>query len=195
MKLPKETNEALFLDFCQNFSDMPDFKNWHSAVCLIEVENHLFFIKRSKTMPIHAGQIGFIGGGKKQGEKPIDSALREFKEETGLDFKGEIKGLLPPVMAQGARVIIPIYMKLSMSYEKFLKAIVSNGEWSKAFCIPLSELDDFSSWSFSRFMGARVRKIYFFAVQEYLKSEKNVYLWGATARIVVDFLKIRKAML
>ncbi len=44
----------------------------------------LLLTRRTEDMPTHAGQIAFPGGRKSDGESLIDTALREFEEETGI---------------------------------------------------------------------------------------------------------------
>lgn len=56
----------------------------------------LLLTERSHTMRSHPGQVAFPGGGADPGETPVDTALREAWEETGLDPTGvEIIGQMP----------------------------------------------------------------------------------------------------
>lgn len=191
MNLPQTIHDEKFKKFTHEFSHIDNFKDWHSASCLVEIEGEVIFVRRVKTMPTHPGQIGFMAGGKKVGETPIQAALREFEEESSIAFNGTVVGLLPPVMVVSGKVLIPVYMKANGRKSDFLKKIKSNGEWDHLFTISLAELSEPQSWSFARFHGKRVRKIYFFAVHKYL-PESETMLWGATARIVFDFLKLKE---
>lgn len=190
MNLPQTIHDEKFKKLAHDFSNIQEFKDWHSASCLVEVDGEIIFIRRVKTMPTHAGQIGFMAGGKKTGETPIQTALREFEEESSIEFNGTVVGLLPPVMVVSGKVLIPVYMKVDGNKEDFINQIKSNGEWDHLFTIPLAELSQPKRWSFARFHGVRVRKIYFFAVHKYLPCSETM-LWGATARIVFDFLKLK----
>lgn len=193
MNLPQSIQDEQFKKMARDFSQIENVANWRSASCLVEVEDHLFFIRRVNSMPTHAGQIGFMAGGKKPGETPIQTALREFEEESSFKFVGEVIGLLPPVMVVSGKVLIPVYLKSKESLETFTKKIKSNGEWDQSFLIPLKELADKDKWSFARFHGHRVRKIYFFAVHKYLENSGTM-LWGATGRIVFDYLQLRQLL-
>lgn len=56
----------------------------------------LLLTERSHTMRSHPGQVSFPGGGIDSGETPLDAALREAWEETGLDPDGvEVFAELP----------------------------------------------------------------------------------------------------
>jgi 8-oxo-dGTP pyrophosphatase MutT (NUDIX family) len=57
-------------------------------------------IERSRGPHRHAGQIAFPGGALEEGESAVDAALREAREEIGLDARAAgivIAGVLPPV--------------------------------------------------------------------------------------------------
>lgn len=197
MKLPQDIDSDLYKKWCVELSDFPrewvTSLRWSAAACLLEVEDSFFFIKRSQQMRVHPGQIGFLAGGVKEGEEnPKLTALREFEEETGIEFQGEVLGLLPPVMTAGSKILIPVHMRLAMSKEEFSRVIKSNGEWSEGVFVPIKDLSQSVNWSFSRFHGNRVRRIYFFGLHKYMKQGE--LLWGATARVVIDFLKIQNAM-
>lgn len=51
---------------------------------------------RSRAMTLHAGQVAFPGGGRESGEPfPLDTALREAREEIGIEASSlELLGLL-----------------------------------------------------------------------------------------------------
>lgn len=56
----------------------------------------LLLTERSHTMRSHPGQVSFPGGSLDPGETPVEAALREAEEGTGLDPAGvEIVGALP----------------------------------------------------------------------------------------------------
>ncbi|GAA5164993.1 MULTISPECIES: NUDIX hydrolase [Amycolatopsis] len=48
----------------------------------------VLLLRRADTLGSHAGQVAFPGGGAEDGEDPVDTALREAEEETGVDPAG-----------------------------------------------------------------------------------------------------------
>ncbi|MBI5814356.1 MAG: CoA pyrophosphatase [Nitrospinae bacterium] len=67
-----------------------------APVALINGEASFGFIRRSANLNYHPGQIAFPGGRMEPGETPVQTALREVEEETGIGG-GHIKilGMLP----------------------------------------------------------------------------------------------------
>ena len=58
----------------------------------------LVFTERRSDLSRHAGEISFPGGRRDQGERLIDTALREAEEEIGLaPGRVEVAGALPPI--------------------------------------------------------------------------------------------------
>jgi 8-oxo-dGTP pyrophosphatase MutT (NUDIX family) len=75
-------------DFDLN-GDMPRQKASTRAAVLVPLVERptgwqLLLTRRTESMPTHAGQIAFPGGRSNAGENLIDTALREFEEETGI---------------------------------------------------------------------------------------------------------------
>jgi len=63
-------------------------------------EAQVVLIERSTGPHRHAGQIAFPGGALEQGESAVEAALREAREEIGLDAESAgvvVAGLLPPI--------------------------------------------------------------------------------------------------
>jgi 8-oxo-dGTP pyrophosphatase MutT (NUDIX family) len=93
----------------------PDEGGRDSAVLLLFGEGpygpDLLIIERAHDMRSHAGQPAFPGGGVDPGDGgPVDAALREAAEETGLDPRGvEVFGTLPPIyLPYGGYVVTPV---------------------------------------------------------------------------------------
>ncbi len=65
----------------------------------IPPELDVLLMRRASTLRHHAGQISFPGGGAEANDSgPVETALREAAEETGLDPTGvEVLGMLPEV--------------------------------------------------------------------------------------------------
>lgn len=170
---------------------------WKGAVLFLCNEEYVFFIKRSESMPTHRGQIAFVGGHKKENESdPLIVAQREFEEETGLKSDTvHILGYLQTVMTAGLQPIVPVLGKVLIPTTQFLNDIHSNGEWDNCIAYPWSELKNEKKWEF----GWRQGKVRFPVLFHYLNQEKyyskfskdeNHLLWGATANIVWDFLRL-----
>lgn len=167
---------------------------WSGAVNFIFVEDSVLLIKRSETMKSHKGQIAFLGGHRLKVESnPIDTALREFEEETGLSAsKLTTFGLSHPVKTLRSRYIIPVVSHIDMNKNELLKNVVSNGEWVEALTYPISEILDESKWvrgkssSYSIYFHPILQKTYQSKSQD---VDVSHLLWGATARMIWKFFK------
>ena len=62
-----------------DLSGLPTFDNWQSDAALI-------LTRRSSTLKRHSGQWAFPGGRIDKGESPEEAALRETREEIGLNL-------------------------------------------------------------------------------------------------------------
>lgn len=154
-------------------------------------------IKRSEQMPTHSGQIAFVGGHKQVHERsPWDVAQREFEEETGLERSHlEYLGDLPLVFTAHRQPIIPVMAKLTISTQKFLSEVKSNGEWDEILAYPWRELILEQNWNYAWRHGQDKSAVMFHPIKSgsYLspdKSEKSHLLWGATASMIWSFLRL-----
>jgi len=71
----------------------------------------LLFIRRSRRVRSHRGQIAFPGGGAEPGDaNPAETALREADEEVGIERVAvEVVGQLTPVFtASSSRRLVPV---------------------------------------------------------------------------------------
>lgn len=149
-------------------------------------------------MPTHAGQLGFVGGHRAIGEEnPIDTALRELEEETGLcGVDIEVLGLIEAVHTSNNKLIIPVITYSSLDPHQLLRDIKSNGEWNDALLVPIEYLLRKEHWSFGLSMrGSNNYKIKFCPLIKgsFLSTQnsgKDEYLlWGATAKMIGNFFK------
>ncbi len=170
---------------------------WKGVVLFLCNEEHVFLIKRSEQMPTHSGQVAFVGGHKHEHE--TDSwlvALREFEEET--HHSGDViefLGYLHPVMTARSQPILPVMAHLKISTTEFLKDIKSNGEWDDIIAYPWAELIEESNWEFAWRHSLSSVPVMFHTIRPktFLPIEKNVkshILWGATASIIWNFLRL-----
>jgi 8-oxo-dGTP pyrophosphatase MutT (NUDIX family) len=192
--LPKNLLEMSNSTIQENLSE-----NWSGAVCVICVENSILYIKRSESMPTHKGQLAFIGGHKNAEDKtPADTAFRELEEELGLSSKDfSFKGLIPVVKTSSKHIIVPVLLECHLDKETILKKIKPNSEWTNLYLVPFSNLLNPTSWSYAiRTKSKSATTLLFCAIRLkdaacYNPTEKlSQLLWGATARMTWNLLKI-----
>jgi 8-oxo-dGTP pyrophosphatase MutT (NUDIX family) len=170
---------------------------WKGAVLFLCNKESVFLIKRSEKMPTHGGQIAFVGGHKKVGEKdPWIVAQREFEEETNhsasiLNFLG----FLPVTMTARMQPIVPVVAELNLTTMDFLKDVKSNGEWDDIIAYPWAELTQEEKWEFAWRNGFGRSAVMFHPISPgtYIAAEppiKPYLLWGATAGMIWDFLHL-----
>ncbi len=170
---------------------------WKGAVLFLCNEEHVFFIKRSEMMPTHGGQLAFIGGHRQEQEtNPWVVAQREYQEETGLaPLTIDFLGYLPAVMTARLQPIVPVMGKLLMTSEEFLHSATSNGEWVDCLAYPWTELAVESSWEFGWRHGHGLGPVLFHTLRQgsFIPKTQDFHthlLWGATAAMVWDFLRL-----
>jgi len=130
-------------------------------------------MKRPDTMPTHAGDIAFPGGRPGPGDKgPVDTALREAREEVGIHpSRVEVLGFLPPVdTVELGLVVVPVVGRVSTP----LNLSPSEREVDKVYTPLVSQLADADRWTSAPWDGWRV----------WCYDLDGDPLWGATARIV-----------
>lgn len=148
---------------------------WHNE------EWHLLFTRRTDRVESHKGQVSFPGGACDEGETtPEQTALREADEEIGIQ-PSDIK-----VLGRLANLITISYFRVTpvvgvVRWPTVFR--VGEHEVARVFTIPLTWLADASNrWQFE--IPGRNRSV--IAYHPY----DGELLWGATARMTVDFLKV-----
>lgn len=152
-------------------------------------EAQVILTKRPDTMPSHQGEIAFPGGkleeGRDQGLR--EAALREAHEEIGLDPSTvEIVGELDSLTTVAGRFVLTPFVGLLPARPAL---VPDPTEVVSVFDVAISELLDDAvyreeRWDIPAGLGPEAganRAIHFFE----LASET---VWGATARILSDFL-------
>jgi 8-oxo-dGTP pyrophosphatase MutT (NUDIX family) len=144
-------------------------------------EWHLLFTRRTDRVESHKGQVSFPGGACDDGETtPEQTALREAEEEIGLN-PDDIK-----VLGRLANLITISYFRVTpvVGVVKWPTVFrVGEHEVARVFTIPLGWLANSSNrWQFQ--IEGRKR-----AVIAYHPYDGEL-LWGATARMTVDFLSV-----
>lgn len=142
---------------------------------------HLVFTRRAERMLSHQGQVSFPGGACEQDEAtPEQTALREAQEEVGiLPDDVRLLGRLKTMVTTSSFRVTPVVGVVPWPYVFHVEV----NEVARVFTIPLSWLaDSRNRWEFPFPGRARTLIAY--------HPFDGELLWGATARITVDFLSI-----
>ena len=144
-------------------------------------EWHLLFTRRTDRVESHKGQVSFPGGACEEGETtPEQTALREAHEEIGMTPQDvRVLGRLGNMITVSHFRVTPVVGVVAWPYV----FRVENAEVARVFTIPLEWLaDSRNRWEFP-FPGGKRSLIAYHPFDGEL-------LWGATARMTVDFLNI-----
>lgn len=107
----------------------------------------LLFTRRTDRVPTHKGEISFPGGGAEDGEDAIATALREAREEVGLDpARVEVLGTMDAVPAVSFYVVTPVVAAVADPPDAFTPEEFEVGE---PFEVPLARLLDPARRSFT----------------------------------------------
>lgn len=144
-------------------------------------EWHILFTRRTDRVESHKGQVSFPGGACDEGETtPEQTALREVEEEIGIQA-GDVK-----ILGRLANLITISYFRVTpvVGVVKWPNVFrVGEHEVARVFTIPLGWLANASNrWQFE--IPGRKRSV--IAYHPY----DGEMLWGATARMTVDFLNV-----
>jgi 8-oxo-dGTP pyrophosphatase MutT (NUDIX family) len=147
---------------------------------------HILFTKRTSHLSHHQGQISFPGGGRHEDDKsPLETALRESREEIGLKEKDiEVLGELDDAATASSHYRITPFVGLIPYPYQFKK---DDFEVEEIFDLPLEDLMKADKKEEDMvFMGVPVR-VYTFEVG-------GRVIWGATAWILNQFLDILRSV-
>lgn len=114
----------------------------HEAQALAVAQDlDVLLLERAATLRSHAGQVAFPGGRAEDGESPVDAALREAVEETGLDTGGvEVLGTLAQLpMPVSNHLVTPV---LGWWARPTPVRVVDVAESSHVFRAPVADLLD-----------------------------------------------------
>ena len=166
--------------------DLSNGKHLKCAAVLVplvwyEEEWHLLYTRRTDRVESHKGQVSFPGGTCDEDETaPEQTALREAEEEIGLDPADiRVLGRLANLITITSFRVTPVVAVIK--WPAVFK--VGEHEVARIFTIPLGWLADPSNrWQFDRPGTDRTLIAY--------HPYDGELLWGATARMTVDFLKV-----
>jgi len=141
----------------------------------------LLFMRRSRLVPTHRGQIAFPGGGIEEGDGGVVAGgLRELQEEMGVaPEQVDVLGQLRPVLtATSYRRVTPV-VALQREAVEPVPEPYEVAEW---FRIPLAELM-VAPLTARRVPGDPMgREVYFY-------EAAGRVIWGASAAILHDLLE------
>lgn len=150
-------------------------------------EWQLLYTRRTETVQRHKGQVSFPGGAADPEDgSPEETALREAHEEIGLlPSDVSILGRLSFLATVTHYLITPVVGRIHWPSALHLSA----GEVSRVFTIPLRWLADPANWELRPF-----QRVGYYEDVIYYQPYDGEILWGATARITVEFLRVLQLM-
>ena len=152
-------------------------------ICYKHGQYHVLFVKRTEEVKEHKGQISFPGGAYCEGDGTLlATALRECAEETGLRTdEVEILGELDDTVTTTSNYIISPFVALTTCPHQ-LK--MNTREIEEIVEVPISVLLDKNS------RREETKTINGKAITSYSYHYQGRVIWGATARILNQFLDI-----
>ncbi len=139
-----------------------------------------FLTRRGEELPHHRGQIAFPGGSLEPGEEPWDAALREAREEVGLDSGRVLRlGTLDETETPSGFRIVPCVGAVPYPVETSPDGV----EVEEVFAVPLFAFTD------PRAIEDRIVEI---DGRERLLRVYHVgsrHVWGLTAFVVQNLLE------
>jgi 8-oxo-dGTP pyrophosphatase MutT (NUDIX family) len=152
-------------------------------IYLREEQYYILFTQRTERVKEHKGQVSFPGGAYQEGDRTLlDTALRESAEEIGLAPDDvEVLGELDDTVTTGSNYIVTPFVGLIPWPYKFK---VDGWETEEIIEVPISALlDKGSQRQETEVIGGK-------AVSSYFYHYQGKVIWGATARILHQFLEI-----
>jgi len=169
--------------------NMPDSRDRIHAAVLMPLFfdgkiYRLVFTKRTGTVGSHKGQVSFPGGAVDRGDKSfLDAALREAEEEIGLAGKDvTLLGRTDDIQTKSTSFTVHPFMGTIPHPYEFR---TSPDEVERVFSVPLPVF--FSEDSPNRTMDAEWNGVVHPGVAWWYENE---LIWGATARIITNFIQI-----
>jgi len=155
-----------------------------AVLLLFGADRDLLLTERAHDMRSHPGQVSFPGGSIDPGETPVQAALREAEEETGLRADGvEVFAQLPELWLPPSNfAVTPV---LGWWAEESPVGVVDPAEVHAVYRVPLDELLDPVHRISVRHPSGWVGPGFL------IGPDHDIVLWGFTAGIIarlLDFL-------
>ncbi|HUK41450.1 MAG TPA: CoA pyrophosphatase [Candidatus Acidoferrales bacterium] len=143
--------------------------------------DYLVLTKRAENLNHHRGQVAFPGGRVDAGDRgELEAALRESYEEIGIDPSDvRVLGRLDQVTAAADFVVTPFVGTIPSPYEFRLNPV----ETAAVFFVPIAALLEPQRVTIADHPSSRGEPVYHFDFDGW-------DIWGATARIIVQFLDL-----
>lgn len=171
-------------------SPVPETKNGIRAAAVLlplyktQDEWYLLFTRRTERVEAHRGQVSFPGGLIEVGETPTEAACRETEEETGIVADAiDVLGAMKPLPTVTGFIIAPIVGIIPWPYPLKLHRV----EVAKVFGVPLGWLQDPENLQTHHWRSSPEGDKT--PIHAFLPFEGEV-IWGATARITLNFLSL-----
>jgi 8-oxo-dGTP pyrophosphatase MutT (NUDIX family) len=151
-----------------------------AAAVLVGIMDHvdgprLLLTQRKSTLSKHAGQIAFPGGRIDDGETPLQAALREAEEETGLQPAFvEPLGYLDGYLTVTGYFVVPLVARIGQGHT----LAPQESEVEEIFDVPLSFLLDPANCRVDTRDWKGLERRY------YVYPYESRYIWGATAGMI-----------
>ncbi len=140
-------------------------------------EPTLLLTVRTDTLRHHAGQIAFPGGRADVGETPIQTALREAREEVGLDpTRVRVVGTADAYRTITGFVVTPVVAVIPPD----LPLVANDGEVAALFEVPFAFALDRANHALRTLDWQGAPRRY----REIMWGERRI--WGATAAMIVN---------
>ncbi len=143
--------------------------------------DYLVLTKRAEELKRHRGQVAFPGGRVDAADGgELEAALRETHEEIGIDPSDvRVLGRLDQVTAAYDFIVTPFVGVIPPSYEFRLNL----AETAAVFSVPIAALMKPQAVKVADHLSSHGEPVYHFYVNGW-------DIWGATARIIVQFLDL-----
>lgn len=144
-------------------------------------DDYLVLTKRAEGLSHHRGQVAFPGGRVDVGDAgELEAALREAQEEIGIHpAHVRVLGRLDQVTAAYNFVVTPFVGVIPSCYDFRL----NEAETEAVFAVPIRSLLDPACVYVADHLSSRGEPVYHFYYCDW-------DIWGATARIIVQFLDV-----